>query len=338
MTESETLMTIGDFARAAGLTPKALRLYDDLGLLPPTEVDPHSGYRRYAAAQLERARLVATLRLLGMPLARITRVIDLAPAAAAREVEAYWAQVEADTVSRRDIVTTLVHRLRNEERSMTTSTRILHAQIGACHAQGLRALQQDAYVATPTLVAVADGYGERDDVAGAALAAFAAGGLDEAVATVAPAFGAALPGQPTSGTTLTAVELDGSTARITHVGDARVWLVRDGALQQVTHDHTVVAGLLEAGQLTADEARSHEHRNLLNRALTPGVAADSSEVELRPGDRLVLTTDGVHSWVDDLAPLLVQDAPAQDVADAIAAAVVRAGEPDNHTVVVVDLT
>ena len=72
-------MTIGDFARDAGLTPKALRLYDDLGLLAPAEVDPFSGYRRYAPAQLERARLVATLRLLGMPLARITQVVDLAP-------------------------------------------------------------------------------------------------------------------------------------------------------------------------------------------------------------------------------------------------------------------
>jgi len=113
--------------------------------------------------------------------------------------------------------------------------------------------------------------------------------------------------------------------------------VRDGELRQVTHDHTVVAGLLEAGQLTVDEARSHEHRNLLNRALTPGVAVDETVVDLRPGDRLVLTTDGVHSHVDDLAPLLTDAAAPQAVADAVAAAVVRAGEPDNHTVVVVDL-
>ena len=51
----------------------------------------------------------------------------------------------------------------------------------------------------------------------------------------------------------------------------------------------------------------------------------------------MLTTDGVHSWVDDLAPLLTQAAAPQDVADAVAAAVVQAGEPDNHTIVVVDL-
>ena len=74
--DREDLLTIGDFARAAGLTPKALRLYDDLGLLRPTEVDERSGYRRYAPAQLEHARLVATLRLVGMPLARIQQVLD----------------------------------------------------------------------------------------------------------------------------------------------------------------------------------------------------------------------------------------------------------------------
>lgn len=338
MTEPDALMTIGDFARAAGLTPKALRLYDDLGLVPPVEVDPHSGYRRYEPSQLQHARLVATLRLLGMPLARIRQVLDLAPADAARAVEAYWVQVEADIGTRRGIVTTLVQQLRNEAHAMTTSTQTLHAELGSSHHQGGRALQQDAFIATPSLVAVADGFGVRDDVAAAALAAFAEGGLDAAIATLAPEFGAALPGQPTSGTTLTAVAIEGATARVTHIGDARVWLVRDHEVQQVTHDHTVVAGLLEVGHLTADEARSHEHRNLLNRALTPGVAADLAQIEIGSGDRLVLTTDGVHAWVDDLAELLTQDAPPQAVADAVAAAVVRAGEPDNHTVVVVDLT
>ena len=69
------LLTIGDFARQSGLTPKALRLYDDLGLLPPAEVDPSSGYRRYTSEQLAPARLVATLRLVGMPLSRIEEVL-----------------------------------------------------------------------------------------------------------------------------------------------------------------------------------------------------------------------------------------------------------------------
>lgn len=338
MTQRHTFLTIGDFAREAGLTPKALRLYDDLGLLPPAQVDQHSGYRRYAPSQLEPARLVATLRLLGMPLTRIKKVLDLSSPAAAREVQSYWCQVEADMATRRGLVATLVHQLRNEAHTMPTkSTDPLLAELGSSHRQGRRDKQQDALVATPELIAVADGYGDRDDLAAAALTAFAAGGLDAAVSEIVPEVSTAMPDQPSSGTTLTAVTLDGATARITHIGDARVWLVRDHELRQVTHDHTVVAALLEAGQLTADEARSHPHRNLLNRALTPGVVADQTAVDLRQGDRLVLTTDGVHSVVDDLAPLLTAAASPQEVADAVAAAVARAGEPDNHTIVVLDL-
>ncbi|TQS31130.1 MerR family transcriptional regulator [Microbispora sp. KK1-11] len=71
------LLTIGTFARAARLSPKALRLYDEVGLLRPAAVDGESGYRYYDPAQLERARLIARLRRLGMPLARIRRVCDL---------------------------------------------------------------------------------------------------------------------------------------------------------------------------------------------------------------------------------------------------------------------
>lgn len=338
MTSTRDLMTIGDFAREAGLTPKALRLYDELGLLRPVEVDEHSGYRRYAPAQLDRARLVATLRLVGMPLARIEQVLDGSRAEMARAVSAYWVQVEADTATRRDIVATLVHHLRNEEPDMTISTHALHATFGTSHRRGGRERQQDAYVATPELVAVADGFGDREDLAALALEAFRTGGLDTAVAEVAVDIAAGLPEAPSSGTTLTAVVLDGATARITHVGDARVWLVRDGGVRQLTHDHTVVAALIEAGQLSPDEARSHEHRALLNRALTPGVVADETAVDLRPGDRLVVATDGVHAHVDDLTPLLLADEAPQVVADSVAAAVVAAGEPDNHTVVVVDLS
>lgn len=337
MSDPHTLLTIGDFARATGLTHKALRLYDDLGLLPPTEVDPASGYRRYAPGQLGRARLVATLRLLGMPLARIRTVLALTPAAAAQEVEAYWRQVQADIATREDVVSTLVRQLRNEAPDMTASTTTLHADIGTSHRQGMRDRQQDALLVTGELYAVADGFGDRDDLAAAALAAFASGGLSGAVGELAAAVHAALPAPPSAGTTLTAVRLEGASAHVTHVGDGRVWLVRDGQVQQVTHDHTVVAGLVEAGQLTEDEVRSHEHRNLLNRALAPGVVADEATIDLQPGDRLVLTTDGVHSHVDDLASLLTMKGSAQEVADAVADAVVAAGEPDNHTIVVADL-
>ena len=72
------MLTSGDFARASRLSRKALRLYDELGLLSPLRVDPATGYRFYAPAQLEQARLVAWLRRLGMPLARIRKCLRAA--------------------------------------------------------------------------------------------------------------------------------------------------------------------------------------------------------------------------------------------------------------------
>jgi DNA-binding transcriptional MerR regulator len=105
------LMSIGEFARLSRLSPKALRLYDELGLLPPAEVDPDSGYRWYAAGQLESARLVASLRQIGVPLAEIRLILSLEPEAAAEHVGAYWSGAEAGHAARRGLVGHLVDRL-----------------------------------------------------------------------------------------------------------------------------------------------------------------------------------------------------------------------------------
>ena len=94
------LLTIGAFARAARLTPKALRLYDELGVLPPAAVDPESGYRLYDPAQLERAQLIARLRGIGMPLVDIGVVCGLEPAEAAVAISTFWQQVTADMAAR----------------------------------------------------------------------------------------------------------------------------------------------------------------------------------------------------------------------------------------------
>jgi DNA-binding transcriptional MerR regulator len=98
---SDSLLLIGDFAALSGLSPKALRHYDELGLLAPVRVDPATGYRWYAASQFDRARLVALLRHLKMPLAQIAVVLDLAPAASIEFVRQYWADVETDIAQRR---------------------------------------------------------------------------------------------------------------------------------------------------------------------------------------------------------------------------------------------
>jgi DNA-binding transcriptional MerR regulator len=110
------LMSIGEFARLSRLSPKALRLYDELGLLPPAQVDPNSGY--HAAGQLDNARLVASLRQIGVPLAQIQLILRLEPEAAAAQVAAYWSGAEADHAARRDLAGSLVDRLTGKRNVM----------------------------------------------------------------------------------------------------------------------------------------------------------------------------------------------------------------------------
>lgn len=321
-------LSIGDFARETGLTPKALRLYDELGLVRPVRVDPFNGYRWYSPVQVEQARLVASLRVIGMPLARIAAVLAAGPDGAPAEIASYWRQVEADTASRREIVRHLVASLRGEHHTMTSTT--LHAEVGVSHRQGARERQQDAVLTTQGWYAVADGFGERDDLAGRVLEALSHEGYAAAERLAR--------GDDTSGTTLTAVRLDGDRAWVTHIGDGRVYRVREGSTEQLTHDHTMVAALLEEGSLTPEEARVHPHRHLLNRAL--GTAEpDEIALDVLAADRLVLTTDGVHSVLEKEAlwALFATIHDPQAAADAVASAVAAAGEPDNHTVVVVDL-
>ncbi|MFF5205680.1 MerR family transcriptional regulator [Streptosporangium sp. NPDC000396] len=104
-------LTIGAFSRASRLSQKALRLYDELGLLVPARTDPFNGYRLYDPAQLDRARLVAWLRRLDMPLARIKAVCDLPPGQAAGEVAAYWARAERKHTERAELAALLVEHL-----------------------------------------------------------------------------------------------------------------------------------------------------------------------------------------------------------------------------------
>ncbi len=103
-TRSTDHVTIGEFARQTQLTQKALRLYDALGLLEPRFTDPQSGYRYYAADQLERAQLIAWLRQLEMPLNRIARLLELDGQSAASELVAYWHEVEAHMREGRNLV------------------------------------------------------------------------------------------------------------------------------------------------------------------------------------------------------------------------------------------
>ena len=103
MTANDTgheALTSGAFARRSGLSPKALRLYDLSGLLPPAEVDPFSGYRLYSADQLERARRIALLRQLGMPLSAVAEVLAGSDSLALYLLDRWWAAQEAQRRAR----------------------------------------------------------------------------------------------------------------------------------------------------------------------------------------------------------------------------------------------
>jgi len=104
-------MSIGEFASRSRLSAKALRLYDELGLLPPARVDVDSGYRFYEPGQLKQARLIAALRQLQVPLAEIKAILAREPAQAAQRIRELWAAIEAGHTSRRALAAYLIDEL-----------------------------------------------------------------------------------------------------------------------------------------------------------------------------------------------------------------------------------
>jgi serine/threonine protein phosphatase PrpC len=150
-------------------------------------------------------------------------------------------------------------------------------------------------------------------------------------------------GRAGMGTTLTAVMVEGLRLAVAHVGDSRAYLLhRDGRLERITQDHSMVADLVRQGSLTEEDARTHPNRSVITRALgsDPNMAADAFEVQARPGDRLLLCTDGLSSLVPDteIADILSRHGDPQEAVDALIAAARLAGGFDNITAVVVDLT
>ncbi|WP_328748164.1 MerR family transcriptional regulator [Streptomyces sp. NBC_00285] len=116
--DEKELLTIGAFAARCRLSAKALRLYDRLGLLSPAYVDVASGYRYYRAGQAEQARLVALLRHLDMPLARIAEVVEAGGAEGAELLAAYWADVEERLARQRTLAEYLRGRLSGRSSEM----------------------------------------------------------------------------------------------------------------------------------------------------------------------------------------------------------------------------
>jgi serine/threonine protein phosphatase PrpC len=143
------------------------------------------------------------------------------------------------------------------------------------------------------------------------------------------------------GTTLTAVALrDGRTALLGHVGDSRAYLMRDGGVTQVTDDHSLVEQLVREGRLSPEEALHHPQRAIITRALgvDPDVEVDTYRVDLRPGDRIVLCSDGLTNMVadDSIAAVLRGQSDPQQAAERLVDMANDAGGDDNITVVILE--
>ena len=142
------------------------------------------------------------------------------------------------------------------------------------------------------------------------------------------------------GTTVTSAMFDGRDLGVAHIGDSRAYLLRDGVLEQLTHDHSWVQSLVDEGKISVEEAAIHPHRSLLLKVLNGHAANDPdlTMVPLHPGDRLMLCSDGVCGLVDDA---MIGEALTRDTIDEALALLVSEslaeGGIDNITVIVADV-
>lgn len=148
------------------------------------------------------------------------------------------------------------------------------------------------------------------------------------------AYASANPESFGMGTTLTFVLLDDPIALIGHVGDSRAYLIRDGAITQLTRDHSWVADRLRQGLLSPEEAKRHGWRNVLTNALGPNptVTLELSHLHVAPGDRLLVCSDGLSGVLGDAALLEAATlSPAEAAVEALIGRAKARGSPDNIT-------
>ena len=359
----DELLSIGDFSARCGLSVRMLRSYAAAGLLLPTAVDSSSGYRYYSDAQLEKAQIIGLLRRAGIAIEAITEFFNQPRL---ELLDGWDSEIVSSSVSRRRALAQARERLAlgsskhrpqetprapTEGGQMTTSF-----ESGAATHQGGRQSNQDVWLAAGQLFAVADGMGghERGDVASrlavdALEAAFGAdpsvGGLLGACREANRVVWQEAQGGPENsimGTTVVAFALTSDAVGVVaHVGDSRLYRLRGGRLSVLTQDHTVVEESLRSGELTAAEAASHPHRNVLTRAIGvgPHIDVDFSGVSLEAGDRLLLCTDGLFRSVapEELTQLLASQDTPQGVAESLVGAALERDAEDNVTALVVGI-
>lgn len=143
------------------------------------------------------------------------------------------------------------------------------------------------------------------------------------------------------GTTCTMILVDDAQAQIAHVGDSRAYLFRDGEIQQVTDDHTLVGRLVREGKLQPEEAARHPQRSMITRALgvDEDVEVDLFSLPVEEGDRLLICSDGLSGMVseEEMTEVLNSESDPQRVADVLVDKANDAGGEDNITVIVIDV-
>ncbi len=143
------------------------------------------------------------------------------------------------------------------------------------------------------------------------------------------------------GTTMSVLWVRGGQGIIGHVGDSRIYLYRDDALQLLTRDHSLVEELLAMGEITKDEARNHPHRNIITRALgtSSHERVDTQRIDVNPGDVYLLCTDGLTGYYEDaeieclLARLYSEAVDMDALADELLKKALERGGHDNITLI-----
>lgn len=219
----------------------------------------------------------------------------------------------------------------------------------------VREHNEDSLTVLPPLFAVADGMGGHE--AGEVASEITINTLNDLAPTSADAEALARAvvaanlnvikapsqgiGREGMGTTLTAAILEKERLIIAQVGDSRAYLLHNGSLQQITRDHSLMADMIEAGQLTEAEARVHPNRSVITRAIgsDPHMQPDLYELNVETGDRLLLCSDGICGMIEDseIASIMREAPSAQTCADQLVEAALNAGGFDNATAVVVDV-
>ena len=220
----------------------------------------------------------------------------------------------------------------------------------------VRAHNEDSLMVAPPLYVVCDGMGGHD--AGEVASEIAANAIADAAPAHADAdaLGRAVEaanhaiiratreglGREGMGTTCTAAILDHERLVVAQVGDSRAYLLHQGRLQQITRDHSLVADMIESGQITPEEAKTHPKRAVITRALgsSPHTQPDLYEINVEPGDRLLLCSDGLSGMLDNarLERTLSRVQDPQRCASQLVDEANAEGGVDNITAIVVDVT